>query len=268
MNTSTLIQKVWNFCHTLRDDGVGYGDYLEQLTYLLFLKLAHEYAQEPYNRDTHIPKSYDWASLRSKTGEPLEAHYLATLHGLGQEPGMLGAIFFKAQNKIQDPAKLSRLVQMIDAENWISLDTDTKGDLYEGLLQKNAEDTKSGAGQYFTPRALIRGHGGMRAARADENHCRSGLRHGRILSGCLQLADATRREAGQAPERVPARQDLLRQRDRAQHAPPVPDEPVPAQHRRAGWRALRGALDALDRRTQAQGWTTCWPIRPSARRAA
>lgn len=155
MNTSTLVQKVWNFCHTLRDDGVGYGDYLEQLTYLLFLKLAHEYAQEPYSRDTHIPRGYDWASLTSKVGEPLEAHYLATLHKLGNEPGMLGAIFFKAQNKIQDPAKLSRLVQLIDAESWISLEADIKGDLYEGLLQKNAEDTKSGAGQYFTPRAII-----------------------------------------------------------------------------------------------------------------
>jgi type I restriction enzyme M protein len=155
MNTSALIQKVWNFCHTLRDDGVGYGDYLEQLTYLLFLKMAHEYAQDPYNRDTHIPKGYDWPQLTAKVGEPLEAHYLATLHKLGAEPGMLGAIFFKAQNKIQDPAKLSRLVQLIDAESWVGMDTDTKGDLYEGLLQKNAEDTKSGAGQYFTPRALI-----------------------------------------------------------------------------------------------------------------
>ncbi len=155
MNTSALVQKVWNFCHTLRDDGVSYGDYLEQLTYLLFLKMAHEYSQEPYNRDTHIPRSHDWASLRSKVGEPLEAHYLATLHKLGSGPGMLGAIFFKAQNKIQDPAKLSRLVQMIDAESWVGMDADTKGDLYEGLLQKNAEDTKSGAGQYFTPRALI-----------------------------------------------------------------------------------------------------------------
>jgi len=155
MNASTLVQKIWNFCHTLRDDGVGYGDYLEQLTYLLFLKLAHEYSQPPYNRNTHIPRSCDWASLRSRTGEPLEAHYLATLHKLGQEPGMLGAIFFKAQNKIQDPAKLSRLVQMIDAEEWISLGSDIKGDLYEGLLKKNAEDTKSGAGQYFTPRVLI-----------------------------------------------------------------------------------------------------------------
>ncbi|MDE2382728.1 MAG: type I restriction-modification system subunit M N-terminal domain-containing protein, partial [Xanthomonadaceae bacterium] len=121
MNASTLVQKIWNFCHTLRDDGVGYGDYLEQLTALLFLKLAHEYAQPPYSRDTHIPKSCDWASLRSKTGEPLEAHYLKVLHRLGEEPGMLGAIFFKAQNKIQDPAKLARLVQMIDEQQWVGL---------------------------------------------------------------------------------------------------------------------------------------------------
>lgn len=80
MNTSSLIQKVWNFCHTLRDDGVDYGDYLEQLTYLLFLKMADEYAQEPYNRDTNIPKGYDWVSWRTKTGEPLEAHYDASVN--------------------------------------------------------------------------------------------------------------------------------------------------------------------------------------------
>nr|WP_145552387.1 class I SAM-dependent DNA methyltransferase [Variovorax boronicumulans] len=155
MNTSSLIQKVWNFCHTLRDDGVGYGDYLEQLTYLLFLKMAHEYTLPPHSQPTRIPAGYDWASLRALTGEPLEAHYLATLHKLGSGTGMLGAIFFKAQNKIQDPAKLSRLVQMIDEQDWVGMDADTKGDLYEGLLQKNAEDTKSGAGQYFTPRPLI-----------------------------------------------------------------------------------------------------------------
>ncbi|MDO4232053.1 MAG: class I SAM-dependent DNA methyltransferase [Lautropia sp.] len=154
MNAAALVQKVWNFCHTLRDDGVGYGDYLEQLTYLLFLKMAHEYAQEPYNRKT-IPKEYDWASLKDKTGANLEAQYLNILHTLGQKPGMLGAIFFKAQNRIQDPAKLARLVRMIDEEEWVGLEADVKGDLYEGLLQKNAEDTKSGAGQYFTPRALI-----------------------------------------------------------------------------------------------------------------
>lgn len=155
MNAASLVQKVWNFCHTLRDDGVGYGDYLEQLTYLLFLKMAHEYAQEPYNRKTHIPKGLDWPALKNKTGASLEAQYLNTLQKLGQQPGMLGAIFFKAQNRIQDPAKLARLVKMIDEQEWVGLEADVKGDLYEGLLQKNAEDTKSGAGQYFTPRSLI-----------------------------------------------------------------------------------------------------------------
>ena len=155
MSSSALIQKIWNFCHTLRDDGVGYGDYLEQLTYLLFLKFADEYSQEPYNRNTGVPPKYNWSTLTKKTGTSLEKHYFKVLNQLGKEPGMLGAIFFKAQNKIQDPAKLARLVQMIDAEKWIDLDTDVKGDMYEGLLQKNAEDTKSGAGQYFTPRALI-----------------------------------------------------------------------------------------------------------------
>lgn len=155
MNAASLVQKVWNFCHTLRDDGVGYGDYLEQLTYLLFLKMAHEYAQEPYKRKTHIPNGLDWAALKNKTGAGLEAQYLNTLQKLGQQPGMLGAIFFKAQNRIQDPAKLARLVKMIDEQEWVGLEADVKGDLYEGLLQKNAEDTKSGAGQYFTPRSLI-----------------------------------------------------------------------------------------------------------------
>ncbi len=109
----------------------------------------------PYGRNTHVPPGFDWSALRSQSGAPLETQYLATLNELGKQAGMLGAIFFKAQNKIQDPAKLSRLAQMIDAESWVGMDADTKGDLYEGLLQKNAEDTKSGAGQYFTPRAVI-----------------------------------------------------------------------------------------------------------------
>ena len=154
-NTASIITKVWNFCHTLRDDGVGYGDYLEQLTYLLFLKMADEYSKPPYNRDTHIPKRYNWQSLVGKTGAGLEAHYIEVLQKLGEEKGMLGQIFFKAQNKIQDPAKLYKLLQMINEESWIMLGADVKGDIYEGLLEKNAEDTKSGAGQYFTPRALI-----------------------------------------------------------------------------------------------------------------
>ncbi|MBN1969078.1 MAG: SAM-dependent DNA methyltransferase [Candidatus Delongbacteria bacterium] len=154
--TNNLVQKIWSFCDTLRDDGVSYGDYLEQITYLLFLKMAHEYSKPPYSRDTHIPSDYNWESLNHLNGAELESHYVAVLRELGQEKGMIGQIFFKAQNKIQDPAKLHKLVKLIDAENWIMLGSDVKGDIYEGLLEKNAEDTKSGAGQYFTPRVLIK----------------------------------------------------------------------------------------------------------------
>ena len=154
--THAIVSKVWSFCTTLRDDGVGYGDYLEQLTYLIFLKMADEYRQPPYGRDIGIPAGCDWQSLKSKRGAELEVQYVKTLLVLGGKPGILGQIFTKAQNKIQDPAKLSRLVEMIDGTKWVTLGADVKGDIYEGLLEKNAEDTKSGAGQYFTPRALIR----------------------------------------------------------------------------------------------------------------
>mgnify|MGYP000043479660 CR=1 FL=1 len=156
MNTESIVSKVWSFCTTLRDDGVGYGDYLEQLTYLIFLKMADEYSQAPYNRDVGIPDEYTWQSLKSKRGAALEGHYVKLLRELGNTSGMLGQIFTKAQNKIQDPAKLSRLIELVNDTSWVMLGADTKGTIYEGLLEKNAEDTKSGAGQYFTPRALIK----------------------------------------------------------------------------------------------------------------
>jgi type I restriction enzyme M protein len=156
MNAESIVSRVWNFCHTLRDDGVSYGDYLEQLTYLIFLKMADEYAQPPYNRDVGIPAEYNWQTLKSKKGAGLETHYILLLQNLGKKEGILGQIFTKSQNKIQDPAKLSRLIQMVDETKWTLLGADTKGAIYEGLLEKNAEDTKSGAGQYFTPRPLIR----------------------------------------------------------------------------------------------------------------
>ncbi|PRX08610.1 UNVERIFIED_ORG: type I restriction enzyme M protein [Martelella mediterranea] len=155
MNTAPIISKVWSFCTTLRDDGVGYGDYLEQLTYLIFLKMADEYAKPPYNRDVGVPEVYSWGSLTALRGADLEAHYVKVLRELGQQKGMLGQIFTKAQNKITDPAKLFRLIDMVDGTKWIMLGADVKGDIYEGLLERNAEDTKSGAGQYFTPRSLI-----------------------------------------------------------------------------------------------------------------
>ena len=156
MTTASIVQRVWNYCNTLRDDGVSYGDYVEQLTYLLFLKMADEYSKPPYNRDIQIPKKLNWESLQNKSGAELEVHYIKILNELGKEKGMIGEIFFKSQNKIQDPAKLYKLIQLIDDENWVVLGADVKGDIYEGLLEKNAEDTKSGAGQYFTPCSLIK----------------------------------------------------------------------------------------------------------------
>ncbi|RYZ64544.1 MAG: SAM-dependent DNA methyltransferase, partial [Proteobacteria bacterium] len=140
----------------LRDDGVGYGDYLEQLTYLLFLKMADEYSKPPHNRKMPIPATYAWETLTSKSGTELEDHYNHMLRELAKEKGILGQIFVKSQNKIQDPAKLYKLIALINAENWILMGVKDKGDIYEGLLEKNAEDTKSGAGQYFTPRPLIK----------------------------------------------------------------------------------------------------------------
>ena len=156
MNTQSIVSKVWSFCDVLRDAGVSYGDYLEQLTYLIFLKMADEYSKPPYNRHVGIPAEYDWPALKAKKGAELERFYSELLRELGQEKGMLGQIFTKAQNKIQDPAMLFRVIDMIDTESWVMMGADIKGDIYEGLLEKNAEDTKSGAGQYFTPRALIK----------------------------------------------------------------------------------------------------------------
>ncbi len=153
--TSAIVQRVWNYCNVLRDDGVSYGDYLEQLTYLLFLKMDYERAQT-LGEPGAIPPEHNWASLRNLEGAELEAHYRRTLTELGHRQGLIGCIFRKAQNKIQDPAKLRRLINLIDGETWTGLGVDVKGAIYEGLLEKHAQDVKSGAGQYFTPRPLIR----------------------------------------------------------------------------------------------------------------
>jgi len=153
-SSSTIVQRVWNYCNVLRDDGISYGDYVEQLTYLLFLKMDYE-GSTMLGKKSAIPMDLNWSSLLSKDGEELEAHYLHILKELGSGSGLIPTIFRKAQNKIQDPAKLKRLITLINGETWVGLDIDTKGEIYEGLLEKNAQDTKSGAGQYFTPRPLI-----------------------------------------------------------------------------------------------------------------
>jgi type I restriction enzyme M protein len=151
-----IVQRLWNYCNVLRDDGMSYGDYLEQLTYLVFLKMDDERVQL-LGEQGAIPRELGWSSLRGLDATVLETHYREILTRLGTGAGLIPTIFRKAQNKIQDPAKLRRLVDLIDGETWLALGTDVKGDIYEGLLEKNAQDIKSGAGQYFTPRALIQG---------------------------------------------------------------------------------------------------------------
>jgi len=156
MSPAAIVQKLWNYCNVLRDDGMSYGDYVEQLTYLLFLKMADERTKPPYGQPSSVPSGYDWPSLLKRDGDDLFDHYRHLLEKLGSKKGLLGLIFTKSQNKFQDPAKLRRLiVDLIDKEDWSAMSADVKGDAYEGLLEKNAQDTKGGAGQYFTPRPLI-----------------------------------------------------------------------------------------------------------------
>jgi len=129
MNTATIVQKLWNYCNVLRDDGMSYGDYVEQLTYLLFLKMADERSRPPYSQKSPVPAGYDWASLTKKDGDELFDHYRHTLEELGKQKGLLGLIFNNSQNKFQDPAKLRRLVvDLIDKEQWVSMSADVKDD--------------------------------------------------------------------------------------------------------------------------------------------
>lgn len=151
---TALVSKVWNMAHVLRDQGIGYGDYVEQITFLLFLKMDAE-RDEHLGEPSSVPEAWRWDRLADLSGDDLEYQYRHTLENLALETGLIGTIFRKAQNKLTDPAKLKRVVSLIDGEVWIGMGVDVKGAIYEGLLERNAAEVKSGAGQYFTPRALI-----------------------------------------------------------------------------------------------------------------
>ena len=152
-----IVSKAWNFAHVLRDDGLSYMAYTEQITFLLFLKMADEMSKPPYNRPSIVPAKFSWPKLLKLEGDELEAHYRHCLEELGKQPGMLGEVFKKARVDIQNPATLKRLiVDLIEPIKWSSMDADVKGDIYEGLLSKSAEESPKGAGQYFTPRELIK----------------------------------------------------------------------------------------------------------------
>jgi type I restriction enzyme M protein len=145
---SDIVQKLWGFCHTLRHDGVDYGDYIEQLTYLLFLKMADE-------RETKVPRGCDWDSLKDLSGSALTDHYVDILRKLRDAGGLLADIFAQATPRFNNPVNLKRVIAMIDEEDWSAMDVDVKGAAFEGLLEKAASEGKKGAGQYFTPRVLI-----------------------------------------------------------------------------------------------------------------
>ena len=143
-----VVGKLWGFCNTLRHDGVDYGDYIEQLTYLLFIKMADE-------RGLELPEDTDWPSLRKRSGTALLDTYVEALRTLGKQPGMLGDIFSGAQSRFTNPVNLHKLIGLIDDTEWTELDVDVKAAAFEGLLEKAAAEGKKGAGQYFTPRPLI-----------------------------------------------------------------------------------------------------------------
>lgn len=153
-NEQALVQKVWQLADVLAAAGVAFTDYIVQLTYILFLKMDAE--AEALGIESKIPKDCRWANLVDKDGFDLLERYEKSLKKLSEQPGLIGTIFSKAQNKISQPAHLAKVVAMVDAQDWLSLDIDTKGAIYEGILEKNGQDKKSGAGQYFTPRALIK----------------------------------------------------------------------------------------------------------------
>jgi len=146
---SDIVQKLWGFCHTLRHDGIDYGDYIEQITYLLFLKMADE-------RGIELPKKCDWPTLYKQTGTDLTDHYVDVLRTLGKQPGLLGDIFAGAQSRFNNPVNLKRMLTLINETQWTDLDVDVKAEAFEGLLEKAASEGKKGAGQYFTPRVLIK----------------------------------------------------------------------------------------------------------------
>lgn len=146
---SDIVQKLWGFCHVLRHDGIDYGDYIEQLTYLLFLKMANE-------RGVELPKGCDWPTLYKQTGTDLSDHYIDVLRTLGKQARLLGDIFAGAQSRFNNPVNLKKMITLIDETEWTALDVDVKAEAFEGLLEKAASEGKKGAGQYFTPRVLIK----------------------------------------------------------------------------------------------------------------
>ena len=161
-----IVAKAWNFAHVLRDAGLSYMAYTEQITFLLFLKMADELTRPPHNLPPKVPKEYDWSALVAKEGEDLERQYRHTLEELGKKSGMLGQVFQKARADIQNPALLRRLIDtLIASETWSNLEADVKGDIYEGLLSKSAEESPKGGWAILHPAPAHSGHRRLRSTK-------------------------------------------------------------------------------------------------------
>lgn len=154
-NEQNLTKKVWTLATTLAGQGIGFTDYITQLTYLLFLKMDDENVKI-FGEDSAIPEGYRWEDLTNLDGLDLVKQYENTLEKLSQEQNLIGTIYTKAQNKIDKPVYLKKVITLINGESWLVMDGDVKGAIYESILEKNGQDKKSGAGQYFTPRSLIK----------------------------------------------------------------------------------------------------------------
>ena len=218
---SDVVQKFWGFCHTLRHDGIDYGDYIEQITYLLFLKMADERAIDLSRmgvpQDAAAAIDCSWPALASEQGEVLTDHYNGVLRTLGRQPGLLGDIFTGAVSRFNNPANLKRLIDLIDETEWTALEVDLKAAVFEGLLEKAASEGKKGAGPVLHAAAADPVDRALRAARSARqpgvHDLRSGLRHRRAswsspTNGCWPSRARTAREPELA-RRVRARH-LLR----------------------------------------------------------
>lgn len=168
--SSNIVSKVWGLCNPLRDDGVSYGDYLEQLTYLIFLKMSDEYSRPPYKRETGIPKGYTWSDMNTLKGAELENQYRAILERLGDEGGILGQIFKGAVNKISNVSILYRVVQMIDKENWVSMSSDVKGEIRRLAAKERRGRKKWCRAVFYTPPAH-QSNGGLSSPGTPKNDC-------------------------------------------------------------------------------------------------
>lgn len=151
MTNNEIVQKLWNLCNVLRDDGITYHEYVTELTYILFLRIANELETE---EKIGIPEEYRWGELVKLDGTELRGKYQEALLNLGKASSTLGTIYRNAQTRIGEPANLKKIFTEINKIEWYSEDKENLGDLYEGLLEKNASEKKSGAGQYFTPRVF------------------------------------------------------------------------------------------------------------------